>query len=272
MSELYSISEWEARQEFVRLIGAVCREQGIALAWLSDYWLGMLEKNGVRRHIHGYQFPLNDTVAANIMHDKVSTFELLTRHHLPAIPHFLVRLEPLPTLAAAAKLALTLCPLPFVLKPNAGWSGGIDVFKCRTEAEVIETMQELARRHQVIAVSPFTDIKAEYRVLLLDDEPKVVFEKVRQKGAWHHNLKRGAVPQIVDNAKRKSELVAIAKQALLIVQGRVAAVDIVDTPAGYQIMELNCGISLSAFSTHSAQHTMLAHAIYTEIITKSFAS
>jgi glutathione synthase/RimK-type ligase-like ATP-grasp enzyme len=271
MTQLYDAAEWEAREQFVALIEAACKARGIRISWLSEYWLGILEKDNAHCYIHGYQFPINDTVSNGLMRDKVSTYELLTRYNVPALPHALVRLQPLPSIDVAVERAMTLYPLPLVLKPNPGWSGGEDVMRCYTKDDVYAAMRELASRHQSIAVSPYVDIHAEYRVLIIDRDVKVIFEKVRPDGIWHHNLKRGAIPKVVTDPALRQPLIVLAQKALASMAGRVAAVDIVDTPDGYQVLEVNGGISLSHFSDHSPEYKKIASAIYGDLIDKSFS-
>jgi glutathione synthase/RimK-type ligase-like ATP-grasp enzyme len=271
MTQLYDAAEWWARQQFVALIESVCEDRGIRVSWLSDYWLGILGKDDDHCYIHGYQFPINNTVANGLMHDKVSTYELLTRYGVPALPHALIRLQPLPSIEVAIERAIQLYPLPLVLKPNPGWSGGDDVMRCHTKDDVDAAIRDLASRHQSIAVSPYIDIRAEYRVLILDGTVKVIFEKVRPDGEWHHNLKRGAMPEVVTDEALRQPLIALAQKALASLAGRLAAVDIVVTPDGYKVMEANGGISLSHFSDHSVEYKKIAEHIYGELVDASFS-
>jgi glutathione synthase/RimK-type ligase-like ATP-grasp enzyme len=265
---VYQKSEWQAHQLFMRIINDVCTERGITATWLSDYWIAEFTRGDARCLIHGYAFPLNNAVAAAIMRDKVSTYSVLTQHGIAAVPHFLFRFpderEPAQIIERIGQ-----SPLPLVLKPNAGESGGTDVFKCTTPAELAAAVTTLASRHQTIATSPYIEIKAEYRVVWVDGEPKVVFEKVRPNGQWQHNLKFGALPVLVADNNMRQKLVDMAGAAMAAVQGRAASVDVIDTAEGLQIMEINGGITLNFFSQHSPEFHDLTRSIYADIIEKS---
>ena len=106
----------------------------------------------------------------------------------------------------------------------------------------------MSTRRKTIALSPFLEISAEYRVILLDGQPKLVFEKKRHGKQWRHNLKYGSAPEVITDRTLYKELVALAITTLDALQGRLAAIDIIDTPDGYKIMEVNSGITLSLFS------------------------
>lgn len=265
----YSALEWQAHETFVQLITDICHQKGISLTWLSDDWIAVLKRGDKHCYLQGYLFPLNNATAAAIVRDKVATYEVLHHHNVPAITHSLVRLPDDREIPHDAASILQLCPLPAVLKPNSGQSGGTDVYKCETEAELLTAFDTLAHRYQSIAISPYTDITAEYRVLLLDDRPKVVFEKIRQPGQWQHNLKFGSTPKLITDNALLDILVPFARRALQAIGGRLAAVDIVSTPQGYKVLEVNGGVTLNFFSSESQRNRDQARAIYGDLIDAS---
>lgn len=272
LTPTYAALEWQARKTFVRIITQTCHDRDIRLTWLSDHWIAKLERNNHRCYIHAYVFPLNNAASAAIMRDKVSTYEVLKAENLPAVPHYLLRLPADRRTTDTTEHLLQITPLPVVLKPNVSESGGVDVYKCLTKTELGHASQKLASRYPSIAVSPFTVITAEYRIVLLDGQPKVVFEKIPSGDQWQHNLKFGAAPQVVTDEALHTKLVTIARQALAIIKARVAAVDIIATPSGYQIMEINGGITLNLFSSYSSENTHIAASIYTDLVEASLQS
>jgi glutathione synthase/RimK-type ligase-like ATP-grasp enzyme len=272
MDYLYELDAWQAHKKFVALIEDVCRERGVTLTWLSDHWVGVLERAGKTRLFQAYTFPINSASAVGIMRDKVSTYALLNHYNIPAAPHYLLRLPDNRDTSRVIAEAQTIAPLPVVLKPNSGESSGRDVFKATTIKELEEVIKDLATRRQTIALSPFLEISAEYRVILLDDKPKLVFEKKRTGNEWRHNLKHGGKPVLVTDEKLNKTLVSLATKALNTLQGRLAAVDIIDTPDGYKVMEINSGIALSLFSESSPKNYQVAKALYSDIVEVTFAS
>jgi glutathione synthase/RimK-type ligase-like ATP-grasp enzyme len=150
-----------------------------------------------------------------------------------------------------------------------GGSGGRHVYKCETPAELQAALNNVSEGNKTIAVGPLIDISREFRVVVLDGQIKVMFEKQRQEGVWHHNLRLGALPKEVTDKKLAAELSAFALNVMDTLQARLAAVDIVQTPQGLAVMEVNSGIMLGHFSEHSPANHAQAAAVYKEIITKS---
>lgn len=265
----YEPPEWEARERFINLLDTTCAALGVRCDWLSDNWIARLEHAGRITFVYGYTFPLNNASSSAIMRDKAATYTVLHNAGVAAIPHHLLRLRAHQDMPAATGYALGLAPLPLVLKPNVGESGGYDVVKCTTQDELATSMRELASRHRVLAVSPFAQIQRECRVVVLDGQPKVVYEKLRQPGTWHHNLTLGATPQLITDTVLRKKLERFATTALGAIQGRLAAVDIVETPVGWQVMEINSGIAFDRFSAQSDEYASIARNIYGDIIRAS---
>lgn len=261
----YQAPEWQTREIFVRLIDDICKEQGITRTWLSDSWIARLEYGGKACFVHGYIFPLNNASSAAIMRDKVATALVLQHDGIATIPHHLLRLDATQDIKDATSQALRLAPLPLVIKPNEG-SGGNGVVMCTTKEDLAQAITELSSEYHSLAVSPLTAIQHEYRVIVQDGVAKLTYEKLRQPDAWHHNLKQGAAPQIITHAATKKEVEDFAARALTAIHGRLAAVDVVRTANGLQIMEINNGIIFNRFSLHSKEYAHIARDVYTDII------
>jgi len=69
-------------------------------------------------------------------------------------------------------------PQGIVVKPNEG-TGGISVFKVRTEPELEVAANEIFSSERSLAISPYVEIDDEIRVILIDYRPIVVFSKNR---------------------------------------------------------------------------------------------
>jgi len=266
---LYETQEWQSRKLFIQFVNSVCAAEGIAITWFSGSWIARLEKAGATAYIYGFTFPLNNAVTGAIIRDKTATYETLAQQGIPAVPHFLLRRNGIPDNIDLAELALSLAPLPLVVKPSIGGSGGRHVFKCQTKAELKVALQKVMQGNKTIALSPLVEVSREFRVVVLDGQVKALFEKQRQDGVWHHNLRLGATPQTVTDKALATRLKDFALNIMDALQARLAAVDIVETPQGLAAMEVNGGIMMGHFSEHSpANHTQAA-ALYKEIIIKS---
>lgn len=268
---LYDHQEWKTREYFIRTLETICQEQNIAITWLSGQWIACLQQDDRIRYVDAYTFPLNNVVAGNIMRDKVATAQVLRHQNIPAIAHYLLRVTGLPKSADLAALAKQLAPLPVVIKPNLGGSGGRGVYKCETPDELAAKLALTAKHERVLAVSPLAAITREFRVIVLDGQPEIIYEKQRAPGTWHHNLHFGATPVALTNVALRTKLTDLALATMDALQARLAAVDVVETPDGLQIMEVNGGITLRHFAEHSPANAAAAKQLYQKIMAKIFA-
>jgi len=267
----YTSNELTSRHLFVRMLGDICTTQGVPLDWSSENWVVRLQKGTQIHLIYGYTFPINTAAVAGVLRDKAATYALLAKANVPAVPHFLLRLNALRD-AHTSAAALQLPSLPLVLKPNMGQSGGFDVLRCESADELTAALRDLATRHQNLAVSPYITIDREFRVVMLADKPLLVFEKIRASNEWRHNLRLGAIPHLIKNVKISDSHVVLARRAMHATSAKLAAVDIAETPDGYKIMEINGGISLASFAAHSAAYEEAARTTYATLIKTMFTT
>lgn len=61
---------------------------------------------------------------------------------------------------------------------------------------------------------------------------------------WKHNLGQGAAARLVDDQEIIQQLSGIAKKAVELFGLRFASIDVVKTPDGYKILELNSGVMM----------------------------
>lgn len=84
---------------------------------------------------------------------------------------------------------------------------------------------------------------------------------------WRHNLGQGGRPRVIDEADpahgRLAELAVRAAGALEIA---LAAVDVVETPDGLRVLEVNCGIMMESFARSSAENRDRARRFYGRIV------
>ncbi|QDW41516.1 RimK-like protein [Bradyrhizobium sp. KBS0727] len=169
---------------FVGAVRKYCASHGIEVELRAQGWLIVMTRGSKRRFAFGYDLGLNSAVAHRIANDKAATADVLEICGIPCVPHtaFLSpRMYKYITPAGAWTAMLDLLqqnPEGIVVKPNEG-TGGISVFKVRTEPELEVAANEIFSSERSLAISPYVDIEDEVRVILIDYRPIVVFSKNR---------------------------------------------------------------------------------------------
>ena len=169
---------------FVSAVKRYCASHGIDVELKADGWLMVMTRGSQRRFAFGYDLGLNSAVAHRIANDKAATADVLKLCGIPCIPHTAF-LSPamyryiVPSGAWTAMLDLLKHNSQgLVVKPNEG-TGGISVFKVRTEPELEVAAHEIFSSEKSLAISPYVEIEDEVRVILIDYRPIVVFSKNR---------------------------------------------------------------------------------------------
>jgi len=250
--------EYISNRATVAIIRDICNKKNISFNSLSDEWLLELSKDGKLRRILGYKFTLNDSVSSSIAGDKVATYILLDRAGLPSVPHTLLR----PKVTDEQKKPLMEWK-KIVVKPLDG-SGGHGVRLFANKNEAIRWIESTS--HPAWAAAPFIDIKREVRIVLLDAEPLIVYEKqpVTIDGLKMFNLGLGATP--IDLLPDPS-LITLAAQAQLALGLRLCAVDVVETATGERmVLELNSGFMMEHYIQFSDKNKQRAVDAYNKII------
>jgi glutathione synthase/RimK-type ligase-like ATP-grasp enzyme len=169
---------------FVSAVRKYCASHGIEVELKAQGWLIAMTRGSKRRFAFGYDLGLNSAVAHRIANDKAATADVLEICGIPCVPHtaFLSpRMYKYITPAGAWTAMLDLLkqnPQGIVVKPNEG-TGGISVFKVRTEPELEVAANEIFSSERSLAISPYVEIEDEVRVILIDDRPIVVLSKNR---------------------------------------------------------------------------------------------
>lgn len=175
-----------ANQEryLVRLLREIAAEQGLALTTFSQDWVIRLEKGPAIRYIHGYNFELNSATAQLLATDKSAVSDLMGFKKIPHVEH---RLFLHPRLAGYISSEGNWTELmafarqhnfKMVCKPNDG-TGGEDVFRTRSQAELEKVVQQLFSVHRSICLSPFYTIDQEYRLIFLAGNCELAYSKER---------------------------------------------------------------------------------------------
>ena len=269
----------------VRALKEWANTRGITCKTFSQGWIISIEHNAKQSLVYGYNFDINSASASQIACDKAGLSDLLSDAGLPHVAHLLLTHPSLTGFATEADnwtLASEMAQkynYDLVCKPNQG-SSGLDVFRVRNEHDMQQAMQLLNRTKTGICLSPFYEIDAEYRIILLNGRALLGYEKViptvpGNRGehvpiTWKHNLAGGAIPRLLTKAEL-SPLLPIARQALATAGLQLAAVDIISTQGKLLILEVNCGIMLEHFAQNMAGGYDIARTVYDAILKEIFS-
>ena len=162
-------------EEFNKLIQSIGEELNIKVTLLSDNWLTILERDNEIHYIQGYKFDLNNHGLGNIIDDKGLFYDLLIYKNLPIIEHHVIfknynKEEVLEYFNSHNR--------EIVIKGNIGTCGK-EVYKVNNEKDLFEKIDYLFQSQFSISLCPYYDIVNEYRVIVLNNTPRVVYGKIR---------------------------------------------------------------------------------------------
>lgn len=243
------------------MIASICTELDIDHQVFSYGWVHRLEKGDVRKFVCGYRFDLNAAASAGIANDKVAAYEVLQSQGVPAAEHFLVRKSPV----SGAITWYGTPPDDMVVKPLDA-SGGLQIARVKTQGEAeewIDTFSDFAW-----AVSPFYDIKRECRIVMLDGEILLAYEKagVVKDGLTFFNLGQGATATDITPNDTMHSLAYGAMDAIGL---RLAAVDVIETADGeWRVLEVNSGFMMEHYMRQSDENRQKGYELYQKIITR----
>lgn len=241
------------------LVPEIARELGADCNVFSSNWVYQLKRGTARAEIFGYKFGINGAAAAAIAGDKVATSEVLKHAGIPAIEHVLIHNYQGNLKQYGAVQG------EVVAKPLSG-SGGWGVQKFANQYDAERAIAQSSRF--AWAISPYYNIAREIRIVILDGEILLAYEKIKpimRDGLRMFNLGAGAEPLDIEPHEVLANIVNDAMGALNL---RLASVDIAELDNGnYYIMEVNDGIMMEHYMRQSAEHRARGKAVYTKIIT-----
>jgi len=186
---------------FVDAVKRYCARHDILIEIRSQGWLIVMQRGSQRHFALGYDLGLNSAIAHRIANDKGATAEVLAISGIPCVPH-IVFVNPklgehvAPSGSRQAMLELLeKHPEGLVVKPNEGTSGR-SVFRVSTRPGLERAVAEIFSSHLTLAISPFVEIEDELRVVVIDEDPLVVYSKDR--------------PCVVGDGKRSLRELALA--------------------------------------------------------------
>ncbi len=173
-----------SQRTFVKVVSEYCANHGISIEVKSQGWLLVMRRGAEQYFALGYDLGLNGSVAYRIASDKSATAEVLENCGIPCVPHALFlapKLSQYTPSTGTWEAMLSLLkenPQGIVIKPNEG-TGGNSVFKVLTKPKLELAVSEIFSSNRSLSISPYLEIDAEVRVILVDYIPMVVYAKKR---------------------------------------------------------------------------------------------
>lgn len=167
-----------SNRNIVKIVEQYCKNNSITLSKLSADWVLKLTKNEKTRYIIGYQFDLNSSATSAICLDKSTTSEILTLNNIANVHHELFMP---PSIESNWEKMIEFFNKheKIVCKTNTG-TGGKDVYFINSLKDLEKATNKIFSKDQYISLTPFYDIKNEYRAIILNGEVKLLYTKERQ--------------------------------------------------------------------------------------------
>ena len=168
---------------FKNIIQEISLEEEINCTCLSKDWIIMLEKCRKTRFIIGYKFDLNPQGVAAIVDDKYALYEVLKNKNIPIVEYKIVYPKTNKQEYAIGCNTYEYVEEFFkqnnehiVIKPNSGTCGR-NVYQITNQNQIEKILDKLFINNHAVSISPFYNIKHEYRVIMLKGECKLIYAK-----------------------------------------------------------------------------------------------
>lgn len=262
-------------KKFYNIVKDICKKNNIKYTFLSDNWIIVLQKNNIRRFIIGYKFDLNSSAMNNIFDDKYGLFTLLKEDKVPVADYIILHKK----YDREVVLNYFNSNNHYLVVKNNNGSCGVNVFKSNDIDEIYSIIDKILTKNYSVCLSPFYNIKNEYRIITLKGEIKKVYGKKRAivvgdgkksklellqefnptyflnkkspelneilaKGEvyeynWQFNLSRGSIPFEITDKKLIARLKEIFTKVLNSIAIDFGSIDIIELDNG-ELMVLEC--------------------------------
>lgn len=291
-------------ENFNDIITEACHKRGIKIDIVSDGWVKILQKDGKTRFITQFYFDNNQSATARILDEKYALYETLKYFNLPVAKHHLLY-------ASTPKEEILKLFHEYdnsvVIKPNTG-SRGKGVYWIQNEEDLFNKMNILFQNNYSISLCPCYDIDMEYRVIILNGNPELIYGKIRpivtgdgkstikdllinfnshyfknkslpndilpknEKYAynWKFNLSNGAISTLDIPSDKKEKLIKIAKMVYDKLNIAFCSIDIIETKGDFMVLEINSGIAIDKFTYQHENGKEIALEVYGKAIDALF--
>lgn len=300
---------------FKEIIKEICNELNIKYTILSKDWIIKLEKDNEVRYLTGNKFDLNGHAIGNILDDKYAFYEILKNINIRVCEHrIFYNYDNKQDYAKGCntKEEIINCFNKYnndvVIKPNKG-AMGLGVYHITDKDELITKINELFIKNYSISICPYYHIKNEYRVIVLDNEIKLIYKKINpivigdgkstlkellikfnnkyysdekipniipKKNEiytydFHFNLSKGSIASIEIDSITKEKISSLALEVSKKVGITFASIDIIETTDNeLLVLEANSGVTINKAINFIPNCYEIAKEIYKEAIIKMF--
>lgn len=266
------------KSTYNKLLDEICQAEKITITWLSDNWLGVLERDGQRRYILGHKFDLNPAVSELVADDKYATFEVLRKDGIPVIEHQMVyeasNNQPYVHGRNSVKYVREFFEnnnRHIVIKPNNGQCGN-NVHQITAPEQLTPALERVLHQSMSGSLCPFYQIQHEYRLILLDGEERLSYQKNLGED-WRFNLDKGATATPIEDDELHQRLLKLAKRAADSLHLRFCSVDIIHTTEQeLLVMEVNSGVMTEHYLQQYPEQYETVKKIYHDAVKKMFAA
>ncbi|MBC8756703.1 hypothetical protein H2O64_18665 [Kordia sp. YSTF-M3] len=170
------------QRNLVRIVYDIANDHEIDIESFSYDWILKLSKNGRNSHIFGYNFELNSSTSKMIAGDKSAASDLLHAAGVSTVMHQLFLNPNMEKYVSSNGNWQNILKFfhdndqHIVCKPVDG-TGGNGVFMANSIIKLEQAIHSLFSKHRSICLSPFYDIKKEYRAVILDGEVQLMYQK-----------------------------------------------------------------------------------------------
>jgi len=164
----------------IKVLEEVSQELDLVLTPIQSNSTIRISNKDLSKLIIGNQWPINSASAYLIAKNKALAYEVLKKYQIDAIEHYaFYRPDQIRFTehqwANMLDMARSL-DFKLVCKPNGG-GGGDDLFLVNSEIEFEKAIYHIFERYSVVSLSPYYEIDVEYRIVVLSDEPVLIFVK-----------------------------------------------------------------------------------------------
>ena len=178
-----STSQKNQDRALTQIIKQIAREKKIKAQFISHDWIIRLTKNKQTKHIWGYNFELNSATAQILASDKSAASDLLEINKVPVVEHKIFinpKLEKFVSHKGNWQEILKYFKKnnnKIIAKANNNTSGGTNVFLIQNQVELETAINHLFSKYRSMSLSPFYNIKNEYRIIVLDNAVQIIYKK-----------------------------------------------------------------------------------------------
>lgn len=170
-------------RQLVKIVKEICLESDIDYKSFSHDWILQLSANGRKMCIYGYKFPNNNASIEQICNDKSALSDILDLYKVPHVRHHYFMAPNNEQYIGEngdwdRMKGLLREHKRIVCKTNSG-TGGRNVFKVDSQKKLEIAVHNIFSKSRSLCIAPYRTIEAEYRVIIINSNIGVIYEKIR---------------------------------------------------------------------------------------------